>query len=112
MLEAADHWAPSRIAAALPSGVGFLGGAVIYKQARNQGHQEVHGLTTATSIWISAALGVASGCGLYFVAIFGTCTVIATLRFGPRSARTVHDEELGATLGEPLLAKPTLSTRA
>jgi uncharacterized membrane protein YhiD involved in acid resistance len=106
----AKDWDPSRIAAALPAGVGFLGGAVIYKQAKDD-HQEVHGLTTATSIWISAAIGVASGCALYFVAIFGTCTVIAMLRFGPRNPIPA-DEELGG-LKEPLIRKrPTLNSTA
>jgi hypothetical protein len=77
-------WDPSRVTASLPTGVGFLGGAVIYKHAKDD-HHEVIGLTTATSIWISAAIGVASGCAMYFVAFFGTCMVIAMLRFGPRN---------------------------
>jgi putative Mg2+ transporter-C (MgtC) family protein len=60
---------PSRIAAQVASGIGFIGaGAIIMRK------QMVHGLTTAASIWIAAALGVAAGCGLYAPA-FGTAVI-------------------------------------
>jgi putative Mg2+ transporter-C (MgtC) family protein len=59
----------SRVAAQVASGIGFIGaGAIIMRK------QMVHGLTTAASIWIAAALGVASGCGLYAPA-FGTAAI-------------------------------------
>jgi putative Mg2+ transporter-C (MgtC) family protein len=60
---------PSRVAAQVASGIGFIGaGAIIMRK------QVVHGLTTAASIWIAAALGVAAGCGLYLPA-FGTAVI-------------------------------------
>ena len=58
-------WDASRIAAAIPSGVGFLGAGLIWKQAQKEDDgtesQAVHGLTTAASLWLSAALGIACG---------------------------------------------------
>lgn len=63
---------PSRVAAQVASGIGFIGaGAIIMRK------QMVHGLTTAASIWTVAALGMAAGCGLYIAAI--TATFIALL---------------------------------
>lgn len=67
---------PSRVAAQIVSGVGFLGAGLILTR-----HGAVRGLTTAASIWETAAIGMASAaglptlalvvCGLHFVAIFG-----------------------------------------
>jgi putative Mg2+ transporter-C (MgtC) family protein len=55
----------ARVAAQIVTGVGFLGGGVLL---RARGH--VHGLTTAASIWLVSAVGMAVGIGLYFVAVF------------------------------------------
>jgi len=58
---------PSRVAAQVISGVGFLGaGIIIFRR------NTVRGLTTAASIWAVAAVGLASGCGLYLAAAGGT----------------------------------------
>jgi uncharacterized membrane protein YhiD involved in acid resistance len=55
-------WDASRVAAAVPSGVGFLGAASIWKgTAAESGRPEVHGLTTATSVWLAAAVGILNG---------------------------------------------------
>jgi len=54
-------WDSSRVSAAIPSGVGFLGAASIWKgtvQKNGNSAPEVHGLTTATSVWLSAAVGI------------------------------------------------------
>ena len=62
-------WDASRVAAAIPSGVGFLGAATIWKgtASKQDGGEptapEVHGLTTATSVWLSAAIGILCGGG-------------------------------------------------
>jgi len=73
-------WDASRVAAAIPSGVGFLGAGLIWKQAAEDDDgtptQVIHGLTTAASLWLSAALGIACGefplqCGC-FVGLPGT----------------------------------------
>ena len=58
---------PSRVAAQVVSGIGFIGGGVIFMR-RNV----VRGLTTAASVWLTAAVGMASGAGLLVLAIATT----------------------------------------
>jgi len=65
---------PTRIAAQVVTGVGFLGAGAILRQG-----MDVRGLTTAASIWVAASLGMAVGFGLYFAAVFTTLLVIVTL---------------------------------
>jgi len=65
---------PARIAAQIVSGIGFLGAGTIL-QAR--GH--VIGLTTAATIWVVAAIGMAVGAGAYTVAVGATVLVVAAL---------------------------------
>jgi putative Mg2+ transporter-C (MgtC) family protein len=64
----------ARIAAQIVTGVGFLGAGALF-QTRNQ----VKGLTTAATIWLVAAIGMAAGTGLYFVAIFTTVLAVVVL---------------------------------
>jgi putative Mg2+ transporter-C (MgtC) family protein len=81
---------PSRMAANVASGVGFLGAGVITTHAtmnRQRNYSIVHGLTTAAAIWLSAALGVASGVGLYLVSGTTALTTVVILRLGKRKAR-------------------------
>ncbi len=54
---------PTRMAQGIMTGIGFLGAGVIIKEGTN-----VRGLTTAASIWITAAIGVLIGVGFYFAA--------------------------------------------
>ena len=61
---------PARIAAQVVSGISFLGAGVIFK---NNG--AVKGLTTAAGLWVTAGIGLAMGCGLYTVGVFGTALV-------------------------------------
>jgi putative Mg2+ transporter-C (MgtC) family protein len=58
---------PSYVAAAVVTGIGFLGGGLIV--FRGDG---LHGVTTAAGLWITAAIGVATGFGMYNVAIFAS----------------------------------------
>lgn len=58
---------PSRMAAQIVSGVGFLGAGLIITQ-----HSRVRGLTTAASVWESAAIGSAAGAGLWLLALVVT----------------------------------------
>ena len=63
---------PSRVAAQVASGIGFLGaGTIIFRR------DAVRGLTTAASLWVVAAIGLASGGGLYLAAL--TTTLLALL---------------------------------
>ena len=61
---------PGRIAAQIVTGIGFLGAGAILKEGFS-----VRGLTTASSLWIAAAVGMASGAGRY--ALAGTTAVLA-----------------------------------
>src|SRR5499427_891945 len=67
---------PTRIAAQIISGIGFLGaGAVLHS------HGFVLGLTTAATIWVVAGIGMALGSGMYSLAVFVTGMSIVTLYF-------------------------------
>jgi putative Mg2+ transporter-C (MgtC) family protein len=65
---------PSRIAAQVVSGIGFLGAGAIIRQGFS-----VRGLTTAASLWIVAAIGMAAGAGMYAAAVTGTVIVLFSL---------------------------------
>ena len=66
--------------------MGFLGAGLIFKQEdKESASMVVHGLTTAASVWLSAAVGIACGGELYFAASFGVSIMMLLLRFGPRS---------------------------
>jgi putative Mg2+ transporter-C (MgtC) family protein len=68
---------PIRILQAVALGVGFLGGGVITAGPREQGH--VSGLTTAASIWSTAAIGIAVGLGHYALAAGATLLQLLVL---------------------------------
>jgi len=55
----------SRVAAAVVTGIGFIGAGVIFRGMRGD---RVMGLTTAASVWVAAAIGLAAGVGMYLVA--------------------------------------------
>jgi putative Mg2+ transporter-C (MgtC) family protein len=65
---------PTRMAHGVLTGVGFLCGGVIFRQGLS-----VHGLTTAASLWITSALGVLFGVGLYGLATAATVIVLVAL---------------------------------
>jgi len=65
---------PTRIAAQIVSGIGFLGAGAIIRQGFN-----VRGLTTAAALWIVAAIGMAAGAGYYEAAVATTVLVLASL---------------------------------
>ncbi|MBW4716862.1 MgtC/SapB family protein [Saccharothrix obliqua] len=63
---------PTRVAAQVVSGIGFLGAGVILRDGLN-----VRGLNTAATLWCSAAVGSLAGAGLHLVAAVGTVAVVA-----------------------------------
>lgn len=65
---------PDRIAANIVTGIGFLGAGIIYKM-----EDRVKGLTTATIIWVTAALGMAIGDGHILLSFLGTMVVYIVL---------------------------------
>lgn len=81
---------PSRMASNVASGVGFLGAGVITTQAYSDDRAGmVSGLTTAAAIWLSAAVGVASGVGMYLIAGTTAALTIGTLRFGREKRKMI-----------------------
>jgi putative Mg2+ transporter-C (MgtC) family protein len=97
---------PSRIAASVVTGVGFLGGGAILRTGVS-----VQGLTTAAGLWLCAAIGLSAGAGMYVVSVFSTVlgmVALALLR------RLEHKEEdhvtrrVSLTLGDPAPTWPAL----
>lgn len=102
---------PSRVAAQIVSGIGFIGGGLIFVR-----RDAVRGLTTAAVIWLAAAVGMAAGAGLWLLAIlatlahylvvFGLTPLAARLprsRFAPSRLRLVYLDGRG-TLRDILTA--------
>jgi putative Mg2+ transporter-C (MgtC) family protein len=102
---------PTRIAAQIVTGIGFLGAGAIIRQGLS-----VRGLTTAATLWVVAAIGMASGAGYYSAAVITTFVVLlslwplrilaheATVRFRSRTNRLLAQLPAGASPG-PLVAE-------
>jgi len=67
---------PSRIAAGVITGIGFIGAGAIMRYG-----ESVKGLTTAATLWIVSAVGLATGCGFYIAAIITTFVATIVLLF-------------------------------
>jgi putative Mg2+ transporter-C (MgtC) family protein len=65
---------PTRMAQGIMTGIGFLGAGVIFKEGLT-----IRGLTTAASIWTTAAIGILVGIGFYLPAVVGTIAVLLIL---------------------------------
>ena len=86
---------PTRMAQGIMTGIGFLGAGVIYKE-----HFSVRGLTTAASIWITAAIGILIGTGFYFPAILATGLTLGILSiFRIAEAKMVTESYAHHTIG-------------
>ncbi|HQT80516.1 MAG TPA: MgtC/SapB family protein, partial [Rhodopila sp.] len=97
---------PSRVAAQIVSGIGIIGGGVIFMR-----RDVVRGLTTAASVWLTAALGMACGAGLPVLAVattIGHFVIMLVfprlLRRLPRSRRTTATLYIRYEGGHDLLA--------
>jgi len=66
----------SRVAAGVVVGVGFIGAGVIL---RGQREEEVAGLTTAATIWVTAGIGLTAGAGMYLVAVIAAVVILGIL---------------------------------
>nr|WP_237465377.1 MgtC/SapB family protein [Leucobacter luti] len=64
---------PTRVAAQVVSGIGFLGAGVIMRQGAS-----ISGLNTAATLWASAAVGALAGGGMFIVAIGGTVAIVSS----------------------------------
>jgi len=76
---------PSRVAAQIVSGIGFLGAGAILKDGAS-----IRGLTTAASLWATAAIGLGAGAGQPLVAIVGAIIVVFSLWPLNRIAERLH----------------------
>jgi putative Mg2+ transporter-C (MgtC) family protein len=95
---------PTRIAAQIVSGIGFLGAGAIIRQGLS-----VRGLTTAATLWLVAAIGMAAGAGYYDGAVIATAGAIFTLgplriiayrvtrRFRPQTERLLVEIPAGGS---------------
>lgn len=78
---------PARIAAGVVTGIGFLGAGTIIRSAEG-----ARGLTTAASIWISSAIGLAVGCGFFVAAVTTTVISFLTLSFLKRVEKKLDNK--------------------
>jgi len=70
------RWDVSRVASQVVSGIGFIGaGTIIFRKSENM----VSGLTTAAGVWVTGAIGLACGGGMYVLSIASTILVLAGL---------------------------------
>lgn len=83
---------PSRVAAQVVSGIGFIGGGVIFMR-----RDAVRGLTTAASVWLTAALGMACGAGLLELALATTAAHFVIMFVFPRLTRYLPQQRRSAT---------------
>jgi putative Mg2+ transporter-C (MgtC) family protein len=102
---------PTRIAAQIVSGIGFLGAGAIIRQGLS-----VRGLTTAATLWLVAAIGMASGAGYYDAAVIATLGALLTLgplrivayrvihRYRPETDRLLVEIPAGGSPGAVLEA--------
>jgi|GEM_PF-411094 len=67
LIDGITRYDPSRVASQIVSGIGFLGAGIILTR-----HGAIRGLTTAATIWETAAIGMACGAGLWWLALAGT----------------------------------------
>jgi putative Mg2+ transporter-C (MgtC) family protein len=82
-----DPSAISRLVQGIVTGVGFIGGGVILRRDDSKG---IHGLSTAASIWVVAAAGVAAGCGLWRAAVTAILLALGILVLGAPIDRRLH----------------------
>ncbi len=82
-----DTSATSRAIQGVITGVGFLGAGVIIKDAMSN---QIHGLTTAVTIWLTACLGIVCGLGAWRVVAVALPLVFILLVFGGRVEKALH----------------------
>lgn len=86
-LDASAKFDPGRAIAGIITGMGFIGAGAIMKEGAS-----IHGITTAASLWVAAAVGMLSAVGAYGLAIFTTLLATVTMAFSPRAITKSEDE--------------------
>jgi putative Mg2+ transporter-C (MgtC) family protein len=89
--------AASRVLQGLIAGVGFIGGGVILRREESK---EVHGLSTAASIWIVSAIGVAAGCGLWVTSSAAVVLALAILALADPVDRLLRGRRKDNDIGD------------
>lgn len=97
---------PGRIAAQVVSGIGFLGAGTILREGVT-----VRGLTTAASLWVVAALGLAVGSGLYLGALVVTFLSLAVLGYQARVETSLFRDRLRRRLRLVIEDRPGVISR-
>jgi putative Mg2+ transporter-C (MgtC) family protein len=109
---------PTRIAAQIVTGIGFLGAGAIIRQGFS-----VRGLTTAATLWVVAAIGLSAGAGYYSAAVITTLVVLVSLwplriaahlvmtRFRPETGRLLAQLPAGESPGPLITAIEALGGR-
>jgi putative Mg2+ transporter-C (MgtC) family protein len=70
----------SRVIQGIAAGVGFLGAGEILRESSHTSHPlEIHGLTSAAAVWVSATLGIAAGCGLWQLGLIASTLTVVVL---------------------------------
>jgi putative Mg2+ transporter-C (MgtC) family protein len=81
----------SRVIQGVAAGIGFIGAGTILKQAE---HERVTGLTTAASVWLTAAIGVAAGVGAIWLVVVATVFAWIVLNIFVRAEGRSRDEAM------------------
>jgi putative Mg2+ transporter-C (MgtC) family protein len=109
---------PTRIAAQIVTGIGFLGAGAIIRQGLS-----IRGLTTAATLWVVAAIGLSAGAGYYWAAVFTTAIALILLgplriasylftsRWRPQTNRLLAQLPAGASPGDLVTAVERLGGR-
>ncbi len=82
----------SRVLQGIITGIGFLGAGAILKQDKQDQPMSIKGLTTASSIWVAAAIGIAAGMGREATAIMGTLAALFILVVVRRFERHIDSD--------------------
>jgi putative Mg2+ transporter-C (MgtC) family protein len=97
---------PDRIVAQVVTGIGFLGGGAILRSG-----ESVHGMTTAATIWVNAAVGVAAGAGEFALATAATALTLVVLALLPPIERYFERRSGSPNAHDPACPKPEAGHR-
>ena len=86
VLEVSTTDSATRVVQGIVTGIGFIGAGLIMHQP---GDAQVHGLTTASTVWVAAAIGIMCGLGVWHVVIVAALFVGLLLLFGGRLEKAV-----------------------
>jgi len=84
----------SRAIQGVATGVGFLGaGEIVYQSVKESSKPSVKGLTSAATIWVTAALGMIAGCGFWQLGLLSTLMALLILSVAKKVERVVFHRE-------------------